>query len=164
MSINILIEERVEPQFTVLDIGCGDKGRSKNLNCKEVVTLDAWLNVNPDILLDLTTNNIPFDYNSFDIILMIDFIEHVEKERGEELIKQAKDIASKGIILLTPLWWTDNSQNVNNPDLWCYGNKYDYHKSLWTLEDFSDWKRVEGIPNLDNYFVGVYDILQSECI
>ena len=98
---------------------------------------------------------------SFDVLLMIDFIEHLEKERGIIILEQAKQVARKVVLLLTPLWWQDNAVNVNNPDLWCYGNKYDYHKSLWTLEDFAGWDRITGIKNLDNYFVGAYNTMRG---
>jgi hypothetical protein len=140
---------------SVLDIGCGNKEYSNNIECKKVTTLDAWDKVNPDVLIDLEVKDIPFEDYSFNVILMLDFIEHLEKERGLEILEQAKTIARR-VILLTPLWWQDNAINVENPDLWCYGNKYDYHKSLWTLEDFNSWDRALGIQDLENYFVGVH--------
>jgi len=156
MNLDETIKRYVDKDSVVLDIGCGDKSRSKDLGCKKVISIDAWDKVQPDIQLDLSCNDLPFEPNSVDVTLMIDFIEHVEKDRGKELIEQAKLITNKYIILLTPLWWQDNAINVENPDLWCYGNKYDYHKSLWKLEDFSEWKRILNIQDLDNYFVGVY--------
>lgn len=157
MNINDLIKTYVDENDEVLDIGCGDKQRSSDLSCKRVVTLDAWDKVQPDVLLDLENNDLPFLEQSFDVVLLIDFIEHLDKERGYIILEQVKWIIRKVIILLTPLWWTDNSVNVNNSDLWCYGNKYDYHKSLWELSDFTEWNRINGLIGLDNYFVGVYD-------
>lgn len=157
MNINDLIKTYVGKSDEVLDIGCGDKRRSSDLMCKRVVTLDAWEKTQPDILLDLETSDIPFQEQSFDIVLLIDFIEHLEKNRGYVILDQAKQIARKVVILLTPLWWQDNAINVNNPDLWCYHNKYDYHKSLWELSDFVGWRRITDLVGLNNYFVGVYD-------
>jgi len=64
--------------------------------------------------------------------------------------------------LLTPLWWSDNAENVNNSALWCYGNKYDYHKSLWTLDDFVGWERqhstimTENTRIPDKYYLGCW--------
>lgn len=150
------IKTQVNENTELLDVGCGDRKISSQLNCKKIVTLDAWDKVNPDVLIDLEKADLPFEENSFDTVLMLDFIEHVEKERGFELIEQVKKIARKNIILLTPLWWQDNSENVNNPSLWCYGNKFDYHKSLWTIEDFKGWTRNEGVSYLKDYFFGVY--------
>lgn len=127
----------------VLDIGCGNKKYS-NVS-KNTTTLDAWEKVNPDILLDVAKNPLPFEDKSFDVILLIDLIEHLEKEDGERLLAECKRVASK-IFLFTPLWWDDNSKNVQNPNLWCYGNPYDYHLSLWTKEDFQDWTTIQIIP------------------
>lgn len=156
MNINDLIKKHVGIEDEVIDIGCGDKRRSSDLLCKKVTTLDAWDKVQPDILLDLEINDIPFLKQSFDVVLMIDFIEHLEKKRGYIILEQAKQISRKVVILLTPLWWQDNKENVNNKELWCYNNNYDHHKSLWSVDDFIDWNRITGIPGLENYFVGIY--------
>jgi SAM-dependent methyltransferase len=156
-NINELVKNCVCEDDEVLDIGCGNKQRSSDLLCKKVVTLDAWYKVNPDILLDLEASDLPFPPKSFDVILMIDFIEHLERDRGHTILEQAKQIARKSIILLTPLWWTTNKRNVNNPKLWSYHNNYDYHKSLWAVEDFVGWDRVSGIKGLQRYFVGIYN-------
>jgi len=158
MNINDLIKAYVQKEDNVIDVGCGDKRRSSDLVCNKVITLDAWDKVNPDILLDLTEKDLPFLKNSFDVVLMIDFIEHLDKERGCIILEQAKNITCRNIILLTPLWWTDNSINVNNPKLWCYKNEYDHHKSLWVTDDFIGWNRITGLTGLDNYFVGVYNV------
>lgn len=145
-----LILAQIEPNDTILDIGCGIRNQTRKLDPSRVTSLDAWEKVNPDVLIDLEKEKLPFPENSFDVILMIDFIEHLDKPRGIELIEECKIIARKKIVLWTPTFWTDNSVNVNNPDLWCYGNKYDYHKSLWTAEDFKDgWTEI---PQNDYYF------------
>jgi hypothetical protein len=157
MALIDVVNRNLRIQDTVLDIGCGDKSLSKRFKCKKLITLDAWDKVKPDILLDLSTNKIPFEENSVDVVVMLDFIEHLEKTVGAGIIEQAKKITRRSIILLTPLWWTDNSVNVNDPDMWCYGNIYDFHKSLWTLEDFVGWNRFTNNPNVsDEYFVGAW--------
>ena len=78
----------------ILDIGCGDKWYHPFLNNTKIVSVDYWPDVNPDYVLDLETNELPFDDNSFDIVFMFDVIEHLEKERGFEILKQCKRIAS----------------------------------------------------------------------
>lgn len=123
---------------TILDIGCGDKKFHPYLP-GELTSLDAWPKTEPDYLLDLSEYDIPF-YWSFDYVLMIDFIEHLEKERGIEIIQQAKRIASKGIFVFTPLVWDDNNKNVKNPKCWYYKNLYNIHRSLWNKEEFENWE------------------------
>lgn len=157
MALIDVVNSNLHNQDTVLDIGCGDKVLSNQFKCKMVITLDAWEKVDPDILADLEVEDLPFTENSVDVVIMLDFIEHLNKERGFAIIEQAKLITRRMIILLTPLWWTDNSVNVNDKDMWYYGNEYDYHKSLWTLEDFEGWTRFTNNPDVsDTYFVGAW--------
>lgn len=135
------IGKHIEKDSKVLDLGCGIKTYSNY--SKNTVTIDAWDKVNPDILMDLEVRRLPFEENSFDYITMIDFIEHLDKYKGERLLEDCKKIVKKKIILFTPLFWDDNSKNVENPSCWAFGNKYDYHKSLWSLEkDFADWTTI----------------------
>lgn len=148
---------------SLLDLGCGPKLYSdpfKNV-CKKILTVDAWESVNPDIVADLEKVDIVSLVNNekFDYVLMIDFIEHLEKSAGLALIENVKKITNKKIILLTPLEeiWDDNHKNVNDPSLWCYGNNYDLHKSLWFRTDFNNWTDL-ALPGLSSYFVGVYDV------
>lgn len=143
---------------SLLDIGCGPKEYSNPFRgiCHRIETVDAWAKLQPDHLIDLEKEGLErFKDEEFDNVLMIDFIEHLGKERGKFILEEAKRVCNNRICLLTPLWWTDNEENVNDPTLWCYGNEFDKHKSLWTLEDFAGWTRVE-LPSLKNYFFGYW--------
>ena len=136
MNIYDEIYKLINPNNTVLDLGCGNK----NYSCfGKTTTVDAWSKVNPDYLLDLEKDKLPFGENTFDFILMIDFIEHLDKNKGEILLEDCKKIVKNKIIVFTPLIFNDNSINVNDSNCWAYGNNYDYHKSLWTVDDFFDW-------------------------
>lgn len=147
------LRNNISDTDTILDIGCGNKDKTSMFKKENVTSLDAWDRVSPDICLDLSKEKLPYKDNSFDVILMIDFIEHIEKNRGIELIEECKKIVRKKIILFTPLIWSDNSINVNNPDLWCFGNIFDYHKSLWSAEDFVGWGRIP----FEGYFYGFWN-------
>jgi len=139
MSLEKELEILIPKTSKVLDIGCGNKNHSNySIN---TTTIDAWEKVNPDILTDVTKDFPVFKDNEFDIVTMIDFIEHLEKEDGYKVLEESIRI-SKRVIIFTPLFWDDNSENVTNKNLWSYGNPYDYHKSLWSEEDFSDWNTV----------------------
>jgi len=155
------LKTTVVPGSTVLDLGCGPKLYSDPLReqCSRILTVDAWDWVEPDIVADLETiplNQITADM--FDYVLMLDFIEHLDKSAGLQLIDQAKSQCNQRIILLTPMEkiWTENHENVNNPELWCHGNEYDLHKSLWTPEDFAGFTRVS-IPGFNDYYIGYYE-------
>ena len=149
-ALDKFVYDLVQPGESVLDLGCGDKGRTRSLNKgNKVVTVDAWAKTNPDLVLDVEKDPIPFDQDSFDIVLMLDFVEHLEKEVGEKVIEEAKRVSNKKVLVFTPKFWTDNKDNVANPDLWCYQNEFDLHKSLWHEEDFVGW---ETVPYPDDRF------------
>ena len=65
---------------------------------------------------------------SFDLILMTDVIEHFSKEQGMMLLAKLKDKCNKSVIVSTPSIWIEQGD--------AYGNKYETHKSLWTVADF----------------------------
>lgn len=152
---------KIKPETVFLDLGCGDKGKSSWAKAQgtTVITVDAWENVNPDFCVDVTKDPLPFEDNCFDIVLMYDFIEHVTKEEGYKVIEEAQRVCGGEIILVTPIFWTDNLHNVNNPNLWCYGNHFDEHKSLWLPEDFEalpGWERILGSHDDTKYYLGVW--------
>ena len=151
----------IQPHTTLLDIGCGPKLYSSPFTniCSKILTIDAWEYVDPDIVADLEKSNIEELVNNekFDYILMIDFIEHLSKPAGQKLIEDCKKMCNKKIFLLTPLAeiWTDNHENVEDENAWCFGNSYDLHKSLWEPSDFNGWEKIT-IPNFEKYYVGSY--------
>ncbi len=151
----------IQPNSTVLDLGCGPKMYSDPLKsqCSSVITVDGWPWVEPDIVANLeTTPLLEIVADKFDYILMLDFIEHMDKQAGLRLIEDCKQQVNHKIFLLTPLEsiWTNNHENVNNPELWCHGNKLDVHKSLWSPDDFQGWTRIH-LRGFDDYYVGYYE-------
>lgn len=124
----------------LLDLGCGDKYYSDGLRdaVRSVVTVDAWDATKPDILMDVTQAALPFKDKEFDVVLMLDFIEHVAKEQGLSVLTEAQRVGSR-IILMTPNFWTDNAKNITNPKTVYYQNTFNLHRSLWTVEDFKGW-------------------------
>jgi hypothetical protein len=151
----------VQHGSTVLDLGCGPKMYSDPIKpqCSRVVTVDGWAWVEPDIVANLESTPLSdVIADNFDYILMLDFIEHIDKTAGLRLIENCKAQVNQKIFLLTPLEsiWTDNHENVNNSELWCHGNELDVHKSLWSPEDFSGWTRIH-LRGFDDYYVGFYE-------
>ena len=139
-QIEKYLRKFIQPEDRVLDLGCGNKAYS---HIGDTVTVDAWPDVNPDILLDLEVEQLPFSANDFDHILLIDVIEHLDKEAGKRLIEDCKYITSKSIFLFTPLFWDDNSEHTSDKTCWAYGNIYNLHKSLWEIDDFVGWETLD---------------------
>lgn len=145
---------------SVLDIGCGNKWWHPFVKASKIVTVDGWEKCNPDFLLNLEeTDRLPFDDCSFDIVTMLDLIEHLSLESGLRLLKETKRVG-KVIILLTPIVWDKNIQKSS----WYYGNDPAVHKSLWTPEQFKEadgWKRCDGLTSLGGYYLGVWERVGS---
>ena len=110
------LKSKINDGSTLLDIGCGPKLYSDPfLNiCSKVLTVDAWSVTNPDILLDVEKNSLlPFlNGISYDYILLLDFIEHLDKTAGINLINDCKTICNKEIILLNTNKTYDGSQLI----------------------------------------------------
>ena len=134
----IWLMNQIKREDSVLDVGCGNKWYHSFLNCKSIVGIDAWDKASPDFLIDLSKKNLFFPESSFDMALILDFIEHLEKERGKVILCQIQVIARR-IILLTPLFWRDNL--ISDRTSWYYNNPYNLHLSCWREQDFSDWRR-----------------------
>ncbi len=123
------------PSDSVLDIGCGE-GRYKDLSVEDYVGLDSWPACNPSFLIDLNNVDIPFPDDSFDIVLMIDFIEHLSKRRSRQLIAQAQDICKREVLLMTPVFWDSNKDALEDFHSVHYNNLGVVHKSHWNESDF----------------------------
>ncbi len=153
------LKSRIKINDIVLDVGCGDRV-CRIIRCKKMVSLDVWKRANPDILLDLNKNDLPYNdpiNNPFDVICFLDIIEHLDKERGFQIIEQAKNIVKREIILVTPLLWSDNSINTTNPNSFHFNNPHNYHRSLWSLKDFNnEWKKDSNIEKVDHKFCGIW--------
>lgn len=153
----------IDPTDTVLDVGCGDKQFSNFLNNKQITTLDIWEPFKPDVLWDLNKLPLPFKDNSFSWTLCIDCVEHLPKNKGLQLLEELKRVCKEYVIIYTPLWWTDNHENVIDPKSPYYKNSYNAHQSLWKLEDFSEpeWKRVIKLGYLNNYYYGYWQKIKK---
>ncbi len=135
MSYNSMkiVGQHVPPGLTYLDVGCGPPGKRpyRPLRYKEVVNLDACAEYRPKVVLDFSVENLPFKENSFDVVLFLDVIEHLEKKRGFIILDQCKRIARRWVFLLTPLWWEDHKEAAKK-------NPYQLHLSKWTYADFKN--------------------------
>ena len=83
-------------------------------------------------------------------------IEHLEKSNGKLLLEDVKRITSDKIIVFTPLFWTDNHKNIEDPNSLYYQNTFNEHKSLWTREDFKNWKEIRNIKLSQNMYFGLW--------
>lgn len=136
------------PTDVILDVGSGD-GRHRDLGGTRYVSLDCWPPAEPDYLLDLNGSDLP-DVGA-SVILMIDLLEHLAHSRGLDILAQAQAMASRAVVVFTPLVWEANRMAYKNG--FYKGNEAVLHRSLWDLRDFgSDWVRVWLPSTLDSFF------------
>jgi hypothetical protein len=127
---------------SVLDIGCGLSLKSQYIDANVRVGVDIYRPylekidaqvpyavVNADAL-DIEKLFLP---KSFDLVLILDLVEHLEKETSVRLIQMAEEIARVAVIIETPLGYIP--QNI---DIWGWGgHEYQTHRSGWEVEDFT---------------------------
>jgi len=138
-----------------LDIGCGNKAYSDV--SMDTSTVDGWEKTDPDFLINLEEQDLTWPENSFECVLMLDFIEHMTRARGLLILEQAKTICSGRIYLLTPLWWDSNEKHTNDPKCWAYGNELNNHLSQWSKDDFIGWTEIGLSIGEENYFFGYWE-------
>lgn len=120
---------------SVLDLGCGSDSPIKYCNIAYSVGVDAFkpyieeskskkIHTNY-ILGDITKLN--FEPQSFDAVILIDVLEHLEKEKGEQLLEKVERWARKKVILSTPNGFLPQRSIDENP--------FQAHRSGWIVEE-----------------------------
>lgn len=136
------IQEHIKPEDTVLDIGCGIMGATSNMNCKSILAVDAWKPYldtvkykYPTMKMDIEKGfNASFIGNSYDIVMAIDFVEHItDKEIAFAVIEHMETVARKKVIIFTTEGYVEQKDGL----AWAKGNvKYQSHKIGITTNEF----------------------------
>lgn len=73
---------------------------------------------------------------SIDAIYMLDVIEHMEREEGEEALRLAQALSPKQIVVATPIGFL-----AQHGDQWGLGGEHwQEHRSGWMPADFPGWR------------------------
>jgi SAM-dependent methyltransferase len=121
---------------TILDIGCGKGQPARFINRSK----RFWLiccDIFKEYLLECTKRKInaagyvlcdarklPFKDSSFDIVLCIRLLEHLNKSEGRQLIQHLQRIAVDQVIICTPVGAYPQQPYDDNP--------YQRHQAIWT--------------------------------
>lgn len=123
---------------TMLDVGCGEGKPMRFINRNglfKTVGIDIFkphlrraelLRVYADVVLAHSAY-LPFESKSFDVVLCLEVLEHLEKEKGEKLLYELERVARRQIILSSPA-----KEYVQNE---CDENPYQKHEHYWTPEE-----------------------------
>jgi 2-polyprenyl-3-methyl-5-hydroxy-6-metoxy-1,4-benzoquinol methylase len=159
------VQKYIEKEDTILDLGCGIMSVSDKVICKSILALDVWEDYLEKIKskfmtikLDVRFLNIFID-KSYDIVMALDLVEHLEKHEAKFLIKQMERIARKKVIIFTPNGFFPQKDGIENT--WAYGNpKYQKHKCGFfqdELESFGFKTELFGINNSEMLAVKVLE-------
>ena len=142
---------------SLLDVGCGPespiKTFSKRIHTVGVDAFEANLHKSRDhqihddyVSLDIRKLEEAFKPDSFDCVMALDVIEHLDKAEGEKLLASMERIARKKIIVFTPNGFLPQGMYESNP--------WQVHLSGWTAEEMKQkgyeviglrgWKPLRG--------------------
>ena len=124
--IHICVEP-FAPYIERIREGAGDDPRFVFLNC----TWQEGLKTLPD--------------QSVDSVFALDVIEHLEKDDGLELLREARRVARRQVMIFTPLgYMPQDYDEADKSDRWgMQGGYWQTHRSGWEPEDFDDdWEFV----------------------
>lgn len=139
------IQSKIIPCDRLIDIGPGirpfDGFKAKTHLCIEPHKeyADILSGQGYPVMLATGFKALPLLHN-FEVILFIDVIEHMFKEDGLVCLKYAMTIATKQIIVFTPLGFMEQKIGEDGLDAWgLHGGHWQTHKSGWTPDEFQGW-------------------------
>jgi protein-L-isoaspartate O-methyltransferase len=147
------VEKAVRETETVLDIGCGiapmnyfrPKMHFMVEPWAEYADILAYRYAGDKSVMLLRTGGLEalklLGDNSVDSIFLLDVIEHMEKDMGQQVIAQAERVAREQIIIFTPLGFMPQHVEHGQKDGWgLSGTEMQEHRSGWEPNDFSaEW-------------------------
>ena len=130
---------------SILDLACGISCKSQYLKANIKIGVDIYRpyleKARSDyngvlVNYDITHIEDLFLPKSFDVILLLDVVEHLAKNVAFNLITKCEKIAKKAVIIETPKGYVP--QNI---DIWGLGGDYyQTHRSEWYPLDFEQIK------------------------
>lgn len=134
-----ILEMQIPKGEKVLDIGAGAFSPLEEMDIERtgcdayVPYLKKAVNLTHRIRLD-ARGNIPFKDNSFDCVVCLDVIEHIEDRYGKHLIEEMERVSRNSVILLTPEGFT-----FQDRDNWGMGGDYwQTHRAGYDRSFFED--------------------------
>ena len=138
---------------TVLDVGCGTnsplaRGRER---FERLVGVDAFpeaiaackaIGAHDEVLeLDVRGLDEAFEPDSFDAVVAVDLLEHLDHADGARLLATMEEIARQRVVVFTPNGYVEQTERGGNP--------FQVHRSGWSTAELRErGYRVSGIHGL----------------
>lgn len=141
----MLIPPPLLPARSVLDVGCG-------IRPQQCVAADRYVGVDIHqpyidhlgggseyVCADWRTALARFGHHEFDLVIALDFIEHLPRSEGFAFLDEATRVGRQ-VCIFTPLGPFPQHYEQNEPDQWGMdGGRWQTHRSAWWPEDFRGW-------------------------
>lgn len=149
-ELHAVAMQNMKPAGVLLDIGCGIVPQAYvhtqiQICCEPYAEYVARLqeivskkNERQYVVVNMSWRDVVerFPENSVDTVILVDVIEHLEKEEGERLLTLTSKIARQQVIVFTPYGFMPQ-HHVDGKDAWGLGGgDWQEHKSGWLPEDF----------------------------
>jgi len=135
-----VVAKEVSPDDTVLDLGCGNLSTTGRLGACHLATdaftpyLDAIKDSGPTMEFEIPFGLGFFRDDSFDIVLLLDVMEHCQECYHRSILFEAERIARKAVIVFSP----EGMMKQEAFDCWGLGyNELQSHVSAVYASDFS---------------------------
>ena len=106
-TLKELVRQHVNKDDSVVDFGCGIQNHTLDLQCKSYLGVDAYtpylekVRFRPTLKMDIAYCDPFFIDKSYDVVLCLDVIEHLEMNQAVIVLNTFKRIASKKVVIFT---------------------------------------------------------------
>lgn len=149
----------VEGCLSAVEFGCGHGHNLRQTGC----TIKVGVECVPEypvndgqvtfVIGDALVEAGKFGDHSFDLVLLIDVVEHFEKSDGLDLLKHSQRIAKQKVLLWIPEGHAPQDEHHFDPRSGYVYKPSQEHKSAWFKEDFS--RLGFDVAVWDNYHVNL---------
>lgn len=131
------------PIRTVLDVACGLSLKSQYITADVRVGVDIYRpyleKIDADIpyavinadIRELDTLFLP---RSFDLVIALDVVEHLEKDDALKLLDDCEAIAKEAVVIETPKGYIPQNMDI----MGFGGDEWQTHRSSWEPEEFEE--------------------------
>ncbi len=155
-----ICQYNIYPFDTVLDLGCGIMQATDDIKCKSVLGVDIWAiyldkikSLHPTVMISMD-ETYRFMDNSYDVVICLDVVEHLEYNLALKVLDECKRICRKTVIIYTPIEFDNNDQPEGGA--WEMGDN-EYQKHLCVINKSDLTSRDYFVSEMNGGYLGIYE-------